>query len=203
MADFTDVVLFLSSGRTLAWIGSGPSAEMGLPSWRRLAAAVLEECRRRQKPNFSKIENHYRLREYQDLFDEVALSYGTEFLHGVCSPLLDDPGGKGVLYTVIADLDFLSYFTTNYDGVLYRHLEEGGSAVRVYLNSQTDIETVDVDHTPALVKLHGDFSNPESIVLTRSDYQKFLQVGPPRRISDISLVSPCSRSDSVHWIFFD
>lgn len=177
MADFTDIVLFLSSGRSLAWVGSGPSAEMGLPSWRQLAAAVLEECRKRQKPNFRRIERHYQLKEYQDLFDEVSLSYGTEFLHETCSSILEDPGKKGDLYTVITELDFISYFTTNYDNALQRHLEDSGKAIKVYLNSQEDIEAVDVDYTPALVKLHGDFSHPQSVVLTRSDYQRFYKSG--------------------------
>ncbi len=131
----------------------------------------------RRKPNFSRIERHYQLSEYQDLFDEVALSYGTEFLHGACIPLLRDPGGKGELYTGILELDFLSYFTTNYDDLLSRHLEERGSAAKVYLNSQADIEAVDIDVTPALVKLHGDFSNPNSVVLTKSDYQRFYKSG--------------------------
>ena len=177
MADFTDVVLFLSSGRTLAWIGSGPSSEMGLPTWRLLAAAVLEECRKGKKRNFSTIEDHYRSQRYQQLFDEVAITYGKEFLQAVCSPLVEDPGGNGQLYKTIAELDFLSYFTTNYDDLLRRHLEENGKAVVVYLNSQADIEAVDIDVTPSVVKLHGDFSVPETIVLTKLDYQQLYTSG--------------------------
>ena len=50
MADFTDVVLFLSSGRTTAWIGAGPSVEMGLPTWKGLAAKVLVLQRRVDVP---------------------------------------------------------------------------------------------------------------------------------------------------------
>ena len=171
MADFTDVVLFLSSGRALAWIGAGPSVELGLPTWRRLAHIVLEECRKRQRPSFSRIEDYYRTTKYQEQFDEVALSYGVEFLHNICSTLVADPGGEGAIYTELAGLDFMSYFTTNYDDVFSRHLEKHGKAVAVYRNSQEDLEAVDIDITPSLVKLHGDFSDPSSVVLTRSDYQ--------------------------------
>ena len=59
MADFTDLVLFLSTERALAWIGAGPSAELGLPTWRSLAIEVLEQCRRQQRNNFSRIERYY------------------------------------------------------------------------------------------------------------------------------------------------
>ena len=177
MADFTDVVLFLSSGRTLAWIGAGPSVELGLPTWRRLAAFVLEECRKRRKHNFSRIEEHYRLGKYQDQFDEVTLTYGMAFLHDICKSLVADPGGEGPIYLELAGLNFLSFFTTNYDDLLYRHLEDRGKAVAVYRNSQEDIEAVDIDVTPSLVKLHGDFSEPQSVVLTASDYQNRYQSG--------------------------
>ena len=171
MADFTDIVLFLSSGRALAWVGSGPSIDMGLPSWRKLAASVLEECRKAQKHNFSRIERHYQLNQYQDQFEEVTLTYGREFLHDVCKSQITDPGDEGALYGLLSDLDFLGYFTTNYDDLLARHLNSRNKAVMVYRNSQEDIEAVDIDITPSLVKLHGDFSVPNTVVLTKSDYQ--------------------------------
>ena len=203
MADFTDIVLFLSSGRAIAWIGAGPSLELGLPSWRLLANAVLEECRRTQRRNFSRIETCYQEGRYQDEFDEVALTYGTDFLHKVCSSLVADPGGEGPIYTEIARLDFLGYFTTNYDDLLRRHLEAHDRAVAVYLNSQEDIEAVDVDMTPSLVKLHGDFSNPTSIVLTRSDYQRLYKSGDREGFQDVSAVTSCAQQDPVCGILVE
>ena len=172
MADFTDLVLFLSTERALAWIGAGPSAELGLPTWKRLANHVLEQCRRQQRNNFSRIERHYREGSYLDQFDEVELAYGREFLHSICMPEVADPGGEGSIYGALSNLDFLGYLTTNYDDILYRHLQIGGKAVKVYRNSQDDLEDIDLDRIPSLVKLHGDFSDSESVVLTRSDYQR-------------------------------
>ena len=177
MADFTDIVLFLSTGRAIAWIGAGPSIELGLPDWRGLAADVLEACRRQQRHNFGRIERYYREGKYLDQFDEVELTYGRQFLLGVCRNKIADLGCEGAMYKEIAKLDFLSYFTTNYDDILLRHLESMAKAVAVYGNSQEDLETVDVDMVPALVKLHGDFSEPDSVVLSRSDYQKLYLSG--------------------------
>ncbi len=177
MADFTDIVLFLSTGRAIAWIGAGPSMELGLPSWRRLAAEVLEACRRQKRHNFSRIERYYRESKYLDQFDEVELTHGRQFLLDVCWNKIADPGGEGAIYKEIANLDFLSYFTTNYDNILVRHLESTGKAVAVHGNSQEDLETVDVDMVPALVKLHGDFSESNSVVLSRSDYQRLYLLG--------------------------
>ena len=177
MADFTDIVLFLSTGRAIAWIGAGPSMELGLPGWSGLAADVLEACRRQQKHNFGRIERYYREGKYLDQFDEVELTYGRQFLLDVSWNKVGDPGGEGTTYAEIAKLDFLSYFTTNYDDILVRHLEDIGKAVAVHGNSQEDLETVDVDMVPALVKLHGEYSEPDSVILSRSDYQRLYMSG--------------------------
>ena len=120
MADFTDLVLFLSTERALAWIGAGPSAELGLPTWRSLAIEVLEQCRRQQRNNFSRIERYYQAGSYLDQFDEVELTYGREFLHSICRSQIADPGGEGSVYGALSKLDFLGYLTTNYDDILHR-----------------------------------------------------------------------------------
>ena len=177
MADFTDIVLFLSTGRAIAWVGAGPSIEVGLPGWRGLANVVLEACRRQQRHNFSRIERHYQNRNYLDQFYEVELTYGRDFLLSVCEGAISDPGTEGAIYNEISKLDFIGYFTTNYDDVLLRHLESTGKAVGVHGNTQEDLEIVDLDMTPALVKLHGEFSEPHTVVLSRNDYQRLYHSG--------------------------
>ena len=92
MANITDLAVYLSTGRCIAWVGAGPSIEVGLPSWKELANTVLEECRRRQRSGFASIEGLYRQGKYPELFDRVANSYGCEFLHHVCSAALEDSG---------------------------------------------------------------------------------------------------------------
>ena len=172
MADFTDIVLFLSTGKAIAWIGAGASVDAGLPTWKGLANAALEACRRQQKYNFSRIERYYSTGQYLEQFEEIQLTYGRDFLQAVCSKELADPGLEGAIYKEISKLGFLSYFTTNYDDILLRHLDSSGKAVGVFGNSKEDLETVEVGMAPALVKLHGDLSEPNSIVLSRSDYQR-------------------------------
>ena len=137
----------------------------------------MEACRRQKRHNFTRIERYYRDGEYLDQFDEVELTYGRQFLLDVCRNEITDRGGEGTIYREIAKLDFLSYFTTNYDDILFRHLEGAAKAVGVHGNSQEDLETVDVDMVPALVKLHGDFGEPDSVILSRSDYQRLYLSG--------------------------
>lgn len=173
MADLTELILQLSTGRCIAWVGSGPSCEMGLPNWQQLANKVLEECRKRQRGNFSRIEEYYQLGQYREMFERVERNYGRAFLLETCEGELSDPGGDGQIYNLLAKLNFLAYFTTNFDDILHRHLENNYKAVQVFGNSNDDLLAVDIDTTPSLVKLHGRFSEPESLILTRDDYQKF------------------------------
>ena len=173
MASITDIAIHLSTSRCIAWIGSGPSIEIGLPSWRRLANEVMEVCRKKQRSGFQAIENLYREGKFPEMFDQVEKSYGREFLVKNCSGLLNDPGHTSVTYKALANLGFLAYFTTNFDDVLLRHINQAGKAFTRYLNSAEDLAAVDVDVTPAVVKLHGDFSDPSSPILTRHDYRRW------------------------------
>ena len=177
MASITDLVLLLSTEHCIAWVGSGPSIEVGLPSWQRLAAEVHESCRRQRTRHFQAIEAFFRQGKYPEMFDEVERSYGREFLVDICRRLIEDPGDNGVTYQTLANLDFLAYFTTNYDDLLPRHIYQAGKAYTTYLNSPEDLSTVDVDVTPAIVKLHGDLSESDNAVLTRADYRHWYVSG--------------------------
>ena len=177
MASITDLALYISTGRCIVWIGSGPSIEMGLPGWRRLANEVLEACRKKQRHGFKAIEAFYREGKYPEMFDEVELTYGRPFLLDTCNGLLHEPSGEGLSYKVLANLDFLAYFTTNYDNLLLRHIEQAGKAFTKYLNCPEDLSAVDVDVTPALVKLHGDLTSSDNMVLTRGDYRRLYVSG--------------------------
>ena len=177
MASITDLVLHLSTERCIAWIGSGPSIEVGLPGWRRLANEVLEECRKKQRHGFQAIEAFYRDAKYPEMFDEVERYYGRAFLVGICRRLLQDSGATSAAYNTLAHLGFLAYFTTNYDDLLLRHINQAGKVFTKYLNSADDLSAVDVDVTPALVKLHGDFLDPGNAILTRGDYRRMYVSG--------------------------
>ena len=177
MASITDLAIHLSTGRCIAWVGSGPSIEMGLPSWRRLANEVLAECHKKQRRGFQAIQALYRDGRYPEMFDQVELSYGRAFLVNICRGLLHDPGGRSSAYEALASLGFLAYFTTNYDDLLLRHIKQAGKAFTKYLNSADDLAAVDVDVTPALVKLHGDLTAPGDAIITRGDYRRHYRGG--------------------------
>ena len=171
MANITDLVVYLSTEKCVAWVGSGPSIEVGLPDWTELARRVLDACRQQKRAGYDTIEKLFQQGKYPEMFDRVARVYRPDVLHRFCSAALQDDGEMGPLYSELVRLGFISFFTTNYDDVLLRHLEKSGQAVYQYLNSDEELRAVDIDTTPAIVKLHGEFRHPVSVILTRHDYQ--------------------------------
>ena len=64
------------------------------------------------------------------------------------------------------------YYTTNYDDFIERALCLAGRRPRTVV-TETDIDGIDSEH-PQVVKFHGDFNTPSSMVVTESDYEKRL-----------------------------
>jgi len=89
-------------------------------------------------------------------------------------------GGKrpSRLLLALAEMDFPVVLTTNYDDLYERALRRVGKdpIVRVHsLDTGLHITAEDVmSGRPVLVKLHGDISRPESIVITEEDYFEYL-----------------------------
>lgn len=184
MADLADLVIHLSTGRTIAWVGAGPSVDMGLPRWTELAEAVLSKCQRGPNRSLQQITEYFRRGKFPEMFDQVVLGYGREFLVDAIAEELRDPGSEGAAYTALSSLNFLAYFTTNYEQLLLRHLETAGRAFRPYLNTPEELASVDVDTIPTIVHVHGHLGEPSSLVVTRADYQRFYKNGDHKYFQD-------------------
>lgn len=67
-----------------------------------------------------------------------------------------------------------SYVTTNYDTVLERFAPEAGKKVILptTLQSAGEFEELERRGQPFLLKLHGTYDNPDSIVLAQWQYEK-------------------------------
>lgn len=187
MADLADLVIHLSTGRTIAWVGAGPSVDIGMPGWTELAEAVLSKCQNRPNRSLQQITDYFNHGEFPEMFDQVVLGYGRPFLVDALAEELKDPGNKGAAYTALSSLDFLAYFTTNYEQLLLRHLEAAGRALKPYLNTSEELESVDVDTVPTIVHVHGRLDEPNSLIVTRADYQTFYKKGDHKYFQDFIL----------------
>jgi hypothetical protein len=172
MLTISQVLEYIYTGPTLLLYGAGLSNELGLPTWKGLVELVLKEISNIDKITQRKadIEKLTQSNNYPEVFDIIGDTIGLKRLYDLCAQFMEDPGGNGEAYNALAKLPFLGYLTTNYDDIFKRHLSGNRRAVTVHCNSKEDIEQIDFDAVPTLVKLHSDFFNPESMILTAKQY---------------------------------
>jgi hypothetical protein len=107
--------------------------------------------------------------------------------HGSLAPLinwlvmeLDAPEAairRSAIHTALASLECCStFYTTNYDNYLEKALELSGRRCQVIVEERHMGEPLPPCH---VVKFHGDFNNPTTMVLSESDYQKRLDFQHP------------------------
>ncbi|MDO8532072.1 MAG: SIR2 family protein [Dehalococcoidia bacterium] len=165
-----DVVEFINSGECLAFVGSGPSCELGLPDWTKLAHNIFAKAKARGPGNLPRIKDALDKGDYPTMFELIENSCNPAFLIAECKKEIADPGGLGRLYGFLARFPFKGYLTTNYDDLLARHLRETQHPPITLCNSEEDLGAVDFDQSLTVVKVHGDFSAWGNIILTRSQF---------------------------------
>ena len=81
---------------------------------------------------------------------------------------------NSVLHRELAALERCNlYYTTNYDNFLERSLQLAGRTV-TRVASEHDLSELPTD--VQLVKFHGDFDRPETMVLSESDYERRMRL---------------------------
>jgi hypothetical protein len=173
MSNLFDILEYITEGPTLLLFGAGPSCEVGLPGWKSLTEKILNEFNKMHKENSvtRHCEQYIRDEKYTEVFEEIAKISGYDFLYKALKTLLKDPGDAGKDYNALAQLPFCGFLTTNYDNVFIRHLKANKKVVTVHKNSKRELQQVDFDRVPTLVKLHSDLQSTETIILSRSQYE--------------------------------
>jgi|GEM_PF-4058645 len=180
----------------MAFVGSGVSRSLGGPSWRELVDAVHEVAGMKKPPEKleksrfltvletakAKIdEDGERGKEFESLLKDLFGSEGTKAADTDANPI-----------SALLDLEIERFCTTNYDRAIEDTIElrrerqraEGSRVQRAALSftalhgdtaSQVRFAAArPSDHTSTSAAkvwhLHGDWASPETLVLTRSDY---------------------------------
>ena len=189
-----ELVRAINSGRCFALVGSGPSCEIGIPSWHHLAQFVWDALQ-------GKIDNEARRsliddRQYPKVF---SLAQGVIGLDELLKLIKDRASGQwpqGQIYRHITRWPFQSYLTTNFDNELQRHLREQGESFVMRRNSVEDMRVLHSSVRGVVFKIHGDFDVPDDMVLTHEQYNDF-RTGEGRRYWRDSVLSFLKMSDVV------
>lgn len=166
------LVQYLNSGAAWLLVGSGPSIEMGYPTWAELASSTVawlttekgqscgEECHRALAAT-----------DYPAVFQSAAEALGIDRLLELLRGELHPRREVGEIYSHITKWPVAAYLTTNFDNELQHHLSRLGQSYETYSNSPDHMSLLLSDTTGVIVRLHGDLTGPTGLVLTKRQYQ--------------------------------
>jgi len=162
---------YLKSGKAWVLVGSGPSIEMGYPSWPDLASCARETTRI-ETPGFNlgALDAAMKRRDFPRVFEEAKAALGSErLLQALQTKLV--PSRPAEIYQMIVRWPIPVYLTTNYDDEIQKHLSELGEAYIPYSNSEDHLGHLLPDFNGAVFKLHGDLRSSTGLILSTSDYR--------------------------------
>ena len=166
----------INNGRCFILVGSGPSCEVGYPSWQRLAELTYAELTKIGRVSDSRsYEKYLADKKYPELFRQAERDLGDRgALVNLLKPLLTPPvRNQGVLYELISKWPFACYLTTNYDDEIATCLARLNEHFTVIRNRQEDFYSLRDGASHLIQKIHSDLNHPDEVVLTSADYQRF------------------------------
>jgi hypothetical protein len=95
-------------------------------------------------------------------------------------------------HKILASLPIRTYWTTNYDTLIEQSLTNAGKTPDVKISHENLATTVPY-HDAVVYKMHGDVSQPHKAVITRDDYEQYMNTR--------SLFSTALRGDLVSKTF--
>src|ERR1035437_767210 len=137
----------LNLGRCFAFVGSGPSCEMGYPSWQVLASRTYEHLKSNGKvDDHESYERYLGTGSYPELFKIAEFDIGGR--NALCrflkQQLTPTSKAKGSIYELLVSWPFSCYLTTNYDNELVTQLESAGYHYAVRQNRMSAISAQDL-----------------------------------------------------------
>lgn len=166
----------INQGRCFVLVGSGPSCEVGYPSWKKLAELTYSELK---KKNYVKdpqsYENYLLERKYPEFFRQAERDLGDDrikLIELIKGLLITTNRNQGVLYDLISKWPFACYLTTNYDDEISFHLEKLGEHFTTIHNRKDDFACFRDGVNHVIQKLHSDLNHPQDAILTSADYSR-------------------------------
>ncbi len=164
----------INSGKCLLVFGSGPSIEVGLPTWGQLATESIEILDEETKKSQQKhLVNLLQAGKYPEIFTIVEENVGLNTLVSWINNKISFKKSNGSIYRLLAEWPFQFFLTTNYDDLLKNFFNDSGVPVISRLNTLSDFRNLRADTTNIVFKIHGDTSDPDNIVLTSKQYDMF------------------------------
>lgn len=158
------------------FVGAGLSATLGVPTFSQLVDAMAGDVGfdpdlfklHGDAPTLAEFVQHkLSTSEYSALISRLSRSFDRS----------DSKVRRSAAHRLIVNLDFPLIYTTNYDHLIESAFRVAGKPLKVIVTLE-DLKGIDASK-PQLIKYHGDFNLPETIVLTEASYFDRLQLDSP------------------------
>ncbi len=168
MARNIEIVDAIQRGNLVLFIGGGLSVSAGLPSWIALTQPLAAAVDYKIPSSDELITPEHLLATTQYYANQHGPNNLIQYLRDALDTYMKSPTA---LHYLLASLPIRTIFTTNYDDLIERSLRDSGKRPNVIVSS-TDLAFWS-EEAIQVVKLCGDLSRPESIVITRQDFTTY------------------------------
>ena len=164
------LIEYINSGKAWLLVGSGPSIEMGYPTWEQLASIATGAAKAEHaEADTRKLDSALSKRDFPSVFEEAKTILGGPRLLQILSDNLR-PALPSKIYHWLARWPIPVYLTTNYDDELQRKLANLQLSYMAYSNCADHMSQLVPDFS-GIVKLHGDLRTEDGLILTASQYK--------------------------------
>ena len=154
--------------RVIPFVGSGFSKNAIVPKgvdvldWEGLGRAVANYI-----PNFAYTNAIDALSVFEAMYSR------TKLIEVIARELNVKKLKPGDAHKAFCDLNFNEICTTNFDSLIEKTFEASAKPYAV-VTSESRL-TINTQEETKVIKIHGDFSNPENMVITENDYDTYLE----------------------------
>ena len=172
---FEKLIKLVRKEKVSLFIGSGFSIEAGVPSVSTLKELILHELENDEQRQEHKNDSLDVLSEYY--VEENCLGSRNELIGLMRKAFEFEPKCMDDHKMLASIPHFKTLFTTNYDTLLEdSYPEKERNIVR------NDVDCTYTDKRTTIYKVHGDFTAPDDVVITTSDYNKFKKASWPNQL---------------------
>lgn len=168
----------IKDNKCVLFAGAGASMDAKMPSWKELVVALVE----RLKEEYSNLPNR-ELEEVEKLLCEgkymILAAYclrklGAYEFSDVLKQKLSCNGKKSYTHSLLAKIPFRAVITTNFDLFIEQTNSANGRMCKTLLPNDMNISEERLGGALPVLKIHGSYETPDSIVLTKAGIRELL-----------------------------
>jgi hypothetical protein len=168
-----ELVEHFSRGDGAVFVGAGLSIGAGLPGWADLICPLAKAVGVRWPANEADLSTDHLLSTAQHYENQRGRHALIQHLRDALDVASVEPTP---VHRFLASLPVRVLFTTNYDDLIQRALREAGRSCNVVV-SEPELAFWSTERVQ-VVKLCGDLTRPESIVVTQRDFNTYFATRP-------------------------